>query len=139
MKCKDIANEYNVTAMQVGRLRKKFFPDHMGGELSDEEVETLIAYFEDSTEIDERDSMEEAVKPRFIEGFVSYAQKGRRLVECKVRGAGGIETVHALIPNGQDPVTILRKSIKLEYIEKSDGTKRYRHASLANYAWPETF
>lgn len=139
MKCKDIANEYNVTAMQVGRIRKKFFPDHAGGDLNPDEVEALTAYFEASTDIDERNSMEEAVKPKFIEGFVSYAQKGHRLVECKIRGIDGIETVHALIPNGQDPVTILRKAIKLEYIEKSDGTKRYRHASLANYAWPETF
>jgi len=138
MKCKDIANEYQVTAMQVGRVRRKLNPDHDGGDLSSDEVEALRCYFDELEGVLERKEMEKSVEPQYVEGYVSYVQHGRREVECKIRDGGQIKTVYALVPTSVDPVRILNTSIKLEWIEYND-KKFYRHASLANVAWPKGY
>ena len=136
MKPKELGEKYGVTAMQVGKLRKKFFPDHKGGELNEEEIDVIANYLEDLDDIETRKDMEEAVKPQIVEGFVSYAKKGKRLVECKIRRDGEIVTVRALVPMKTDPSRILFKRIPLEVIEYKD-KHYYRHASLANVAWPK--
>ena len=136
MRCKDIADEYAVTAMQVGRLRKRLFPDHKGGELSEDEINAITEYYESLEDIDTRKEMEKAVESRYVIGYVSYVQRGRREVECRIRGANNsIETIYALIPTGVDPASILGTTIKLETIDHND-KQYYRHASLANVAWP---
>ena len=44
MKCKTLAEEYGVTAMQIGRRRKQFAPDE-SGDLSAGSEEFIRAYF----------------------------------------------------------------------------------------------
>ena len=135
MKCKDIAHKHKVTAMQVGRLRKKLFPNSIGGDLTPMEEEVINEYYEELNSPDNRKEIENALEPTIVEGFCTYYQSGRREIECKVRGEKGFVPVRVLIPNGVDPASFLQKKIKLERIVK-DGTEYYRHASLANYAWP---
>lgn len=130
MKCKDIANKYDVTPMQVGRLRKRFFPDG-GGDLTEEEVATLTEYYESLDDLEERQAMEEAVKPKFVDAMVTFVKEGQRRVEVHLRDSK--ERAIALIPYAARRDMLLRP-IKLEEIEY-DGTKYYRDATLAGRAW----
>lgn len=138
MKCKDIANKYGVTAMSVGRLRKKINPNNSGGDLTEEEIEKITNFYEELESLESRKELEKAVEPDVVDAVVSYVQKGAREVECKIRENGKIITVPALIPTSTDVTTILNKSIKLERIEK-DEKKYYRHISLARVAWPKGY
>lgn len=133
MKCKELAAEYNVTPMQVGRLRKRLFHDCEGSEVTDEQALAIREYFDES--IDERESMSELVKPRFVDAFCTYAQKGRQEVECEIRiSEGQVEKVRALIPFKADSMTLHFRPMRLEVIEY-EGEKFYRHESLAGKAW----
>ena len=133
MKCKELAAEYGVTPMQVGRLRKQFAPEETG-DVTPETAEMIRNYFEEMEDIDTRKEMEEAVKPQFVDSICSYAQSGRNEVECKIREDDKIHTVRALIPFLSDPMQLRGKPMKLEVIEYKD-VKYYRHASLAGKAW----
>ena len=133
MQCKELASEYNVTPMQVGRLRKKACPDEEG-DLSPESVAFIRAYFDEIEEVDTRHELEELVKPQFIDSMCSYAQEGRQEVECKINGENGIETIRALIPFHGSPMHAVGRPMRLEVIEYKD-VKYYRHASLAGKAW----
>ena len=136
MKCKELAAEYGVTPMQVGRLRKRFAPDE-SGDLSRDTVCLIREYYDDLEQVDARKEMEEAVKPQFVEAICSYSQKGRSEIECKIREDDNIFTVRALIPFTTDPLLLRGKMMKLEVIEYKD-VKYYRHASLAGRAWGNT-
>jgi len=131
MKCKDIAIKYEVTPMQVGRTRKRFFPDHKGGELSDEEVAVLTEYYEGMEELDERQAMEEAVKPQFVDAMITFVKEGQRRVEVHLRESK--ERAIALLPYPARKDMVL-KPIKLEQIEYN-GDLYYRDAALAGRAW----
>ena len=133
MKCKELAAEYGVTPMQVGRLRKRFAPEETG-DVSIETAALIRSYYDDLEDIETRKEMEEAVKPQFIEAICSYAQAGRNEIECKIREGDDIFTVRALIPFSSDPLMLRGKIMKLEVIEYKD-VKYYRHASLAGKAW----
>lgn len=133
MKCKTLAKEYGVTAMQVGRLRKQFAPDE-SGDLSAESVEFVRSYFEELQSDEVAKEMEEAVKPQFVDSVCSYTQEGRHEVECKIQGEGGIETVRALIPFSSNVSTLQGRPMRLEVID-FEGVMYYRHASLAGKAW----
>ena len=133
MKCKELASKYNVTPMQVGRLRKKLFPDEEG-DLSAQAVSVMSEYFDDLLELDVRQEIEELVKPQFVDSMCSYAQEGRQEVECKINGENGVETVRALIPHFGTPMHSVGKPMRLEVIEYKE-VKYYRHASLAGKAW----
>lgn len=131
MYCKDIAKKYDVTAMQVGRLRKKFFPDHDGGKLTNAEVEVLVDYFEGLDDLSERKKVEEAVKPKFVDGVITYIREGQRRAE--VRTKPNLDRVIALLPSPARKDMLL-KPIKLEEVEYED-EKFYRCATLAGRAW----
>lgn len=131
MKCKELGKKYDITAMQVGRTRKRFFPEHNGGELNDEEIDVLSEYFDGLTEIDERKAMEEAVKPKFVDATITYVKVGQRRVECHIRESK--KRVIALMPSSGRKEMILR-NIKLEEVEY-EGDKFYRCATLAGRAW----
>jgi hypothetical protein len=133
MRCKELASEYNVTPMQVGRLRKKACPDE-DGDLSPESEAFIRAYLDDLLDIDVRTELEEVVKPQFVESICSYAQAGRSEVECKMKDDDGIKTVCALVPFKSDIIRMVGRPMKLEVIEYKD-VKYYRHASLAGKAW----
>lgn len=138
MKCKDLAQKYGVTAMQVGRRRKQFFPDG-DGDLTEEEVDVLTEYYESLEDIDTRKEIEEAIQPQFVEGMVCYVPKSTATshVQCRVRGEDGkIITVPALMPR-LERKPIVGTRLKLEVIELDTGVKRYRHASLTNISWPQ--
>ena len=93
MKCKDIAHKHKVTAMQVGRLRKKLFPNSIGGDLTPMEEEVINEYYEELNSPDNRKEIENALEPTIVEGFCTYYQSGRREIECKVRGEKGFVPV----------------------------------------------
>lgn len=136
MRCKDIADKYGVTAMQVGRLRAKQFPDEKG-DLTEDSAAWLTAYLEEMEDYEGRKETEEAVKPQFVDAFCTYVQRGRYEVECKIRlEDGGVGTVRALIPHKVDPIQLHFKPMRLEVIEY-EGEKFYRHASLAGKAWEQ--
>ena len=130
MKCKELAEEYSVTAMQIGRLRKQFAPDE-SGDLSAGSEEFIRAYF---AEMESDEGMEEAIKPQFIDSICSYTQEGRHEVECKLREDGKIVTIRALIPFSKDVFAYQGRPMRLEVID-CEGVKYYRHASLAGMAW----
>lgn len=133
MKCKTLAEEYGVTAMSIGRLRKQFAPDE-SGDLSAESEEFIRAYFDEQQSDEVIREIEEAVKPKFIDSVCSYTQEGRHEVECKIRTEDGIETVRALIPFTSEVKMYQGRPMSLEVIEHN-GVKYYRHASLAGMAW----
>jgi hypothetical protein len=133
MKCKTLAEEYGVTAMSIGRLRKQFAPDE-SGDLSAESVEFIRAYFTELQTDDTAKEMEEAVKPQFIDSVCSYTQEGRHEVECKLRDGGEIITIRALIPFSKNVFSYQGRPMRLEVID-CEGVKYYRHASLAGMAW----
>jgi hypothetical protein len=133
MKCKELAAEYGVTPMQVGRLRKQFAPEETG-DVSVETAALIRNYYDDLETVEMRKEMEEIVKPQFVDSICSYAQSGRNEVECKIRDEGKIQTVRALIPFLSDPMHLSGKPMKLEVIEYKS-VKYYRHASLAGKAW----
>jgi hypothetical protein len=133
MKCKELAAEYGVTPMQVGRLRKQFAPEETG-DVSVETAALIRNYYDDLETVEMRKEMEEIVKPQFVDSMCSYAQSGRNEVECKIREGDEIRTVRALIPFLSDPMHLRGKPMKLEVIEYKS-VKYYRHASLAGKAW----
>jgi len=131
MKCKTLATECGVTAMQIGRLRKQFAPNEEG-DLSDDSIEFIRDYFE--IQDSEAAEMQEAVKPQFVDSVCSYTQEGRHEVECKFLTDDGVQVVRALIPYTTASSHLQGKPMKLEVIEYK-GVKYYRHASLAGKAW----
>jgi hypothetical protein len=133
MKCKELAAEYGVTPMQVGRLRKQFAPEETG-DVSVETAALIRNYYDDLETVEMRKEMEEIVKPQFVDSMCSYAQSGRNEVECKIREGDEIRTVRSLIPFMTDPMHLRGKPMKLEVIEYKS-VKYYRHASLAGKAW----
>ncbi|RLC69133.1 MAG: hypothetical protein DRH97_00850 [Chloroflexi bacterium] len=133
MKCKTLAEEYGVTAMSIGRLRKQFAPDE-SGDLSAESVEFIRSYFAELQSDEVTKEMEEAVKPQFVDSVCSYTQEGRHEVECKLREDGDIITVRALIPFSSNVAGYQGRPMRLEVIDY-EGVKYYRHASLAGMAW----
>ena len=133
MKCKELAAEYGVTPMQVGRLRKQFAPEETG-DVSVETAALIRNYYDDLETVEMRKEMEEIVKPQFVDSICSYAQSGRNEVECKIREGDEIRTVRALIPFLSDPMHLRGKPMTLEVIEYKS-VKYYRHASLAGKAW----
>jgi len=133
MKCKDLAEEYGVTAMSIGRLRKQFAPDE-SGDLSSESEEFIRAYFDEQQSDEVVKEIEEAVKPQFVDSVCSYTQEGRYEVECKIKDENGIKTVRALIPFSSNVSSFQGQPMRLEVIEYR-GVEYYRHASLAGSAW----
>ena len=133
MKCKDLAAQFGVTPMQIGRLRKQFAPEETG-DVSSETFEMIKDYFDEMLSEETVKAIEELVKPQFVDSICSYAQSGRNEVECKIKANGAIETVRVLIPFNSNPLTLRGNPMKLEVIEYKD-VKYYRHASLAGKAW----
>jgi len=136
MKCKEMAQAHNVTAMQIGRLRKQFAPDEEG-ELSDQSIEFINTYFDELRSDESLAEMVESVKPAFVDSVCSYTQEGRHEVECKIQSDGGIKTVRALIPFSQKTEHLRGKPMRLEVIEFND-VEYYRHATLAGKAWNQS-
>ena len=151
MKCKDIAKKYGVHHLSVGRRRKQFFPKNTGGELSREEQETLIEYYESIENPEAREVLKKAVQPQYVIGVVCYVPSKRARVNeviCKIREKdGSISKVECLIPPQKNADKMLFQKIKMEVItidierpnETLKGVKLYRHASLSNIAWPRKY
>jgi len=131
MKCKEFGKAYGVTPMQVGRIRKKFYPGHNGGELSEDEIAMLTSYFDNLLDLQVRKELEEVVKPQFVDGIISYIRVGQARAEVFLKGKGERVLAHLAYRATND---MLRKPIKLEVIEY-EGKKYYRDARLAGRAW----
>lgn len=151
MKCKDIAKKYGVHHLSVGKRRKRFFPKSTGGELSQEEQDTLIAYYESIANPETKEALKEAVQPQYVIGVVSYVPVNKSRVNevvCKIREKdGSISKVECLVPPQKNADKMLFQKIKMEVItvdikrpnETLKGVKLYRHASLSNIAWPKKY
>jgi hypothetical protein len=133
MKCKTLAKECNVTAMQIGRMRKQFAPNETG-DLSEDSVEFIRSYFRELESDETAAEMQEALKPQFVDSVCSYTQEGRHEVECKFMDGKEIRIVRALIPYASASSQLQGKPMRLEVIDH-EGVKYYRHASLAGKAW----
>ena len=133
MKCKTLAKECNVTAMQIGRMRKQFAPNEIG-DLSEDSVEFIRSYFRELESDETAAGMQEALKPQFVDSVCSYTQEGRHEVECKFMDGKEIRIVRALIPYASASSQLQGKPMRLEVIDH-EGVKYYRHASLAGKAW----
>ena len=133
MKCKTLAKECNVTAMQIGRMRKQFAPNEIG-DLSEDSVEFIRSYFRELESDETAAEMQEALKPQFVDSVCSYTQEGRHEVECKFMDGKEIRIVRALIPYASASSQLQGKPMRLEVIDH-EGVKYYRHASLAGKAW----
>ncbi len=131
MKPKELAKEYGVTAMQVGKRRKSFFPDTEGGDLTKEEIAVLREYYEGLDDLEERKAMEDVVKPRYVEGVITYTKPNCRRVE--VRLLPNYERIIALMHTPHCKQFLMKKT-KFEVIEDERG-KHYRHESLSGRAW----
>ena len=133
MKCKTLAKECNVTAMQIGRMRKQFAPNEVG-DLSGDSVEFIRSYFRELESDETAAEMREALKSQFVDSICSYTQEGRHEVECKFLVDKEIQIVRALIPHATASSQLQGKPMRLEVIDH-EGVKYYRHASLAGKAW----
>jgi hypothetical protein len=130
MKCKELGNKYDVSPTQVGKLRKRLFPDG-GGDLTAEEVEVLSEYFENLESLEERKAMEAAIQPHFVDAIITYIREGQRRAEVRVQPDN--DRAIALL-SCKATKRMLLKPIKLEEIEYED-EKFYRCAKLAGRAW----
>ena len=80
MKCKTLAEEYGVTAMSIGRLRKQFAPDEEG-DLSAESVEFIRSYFtelqsdEIAKEMEERGVQESKIPELLLNLGITVEEK----------------------------------------------------------------
>jgi hypothetical protein len=128
MKCGELAKEFEVTSMRIGKVRRQLFP-HGRGELNGDEVKVVREFLNRQMPTDNE---EKDVEPDIINCVVTFAQKGRRIVECIEKGAAGRFPV--LLPFGVDGLAYLKKTIKVERIYE-DGKPRYRHAALARKRW----
>lgn len=121
MKCKDIAEKVGKTAMEVGRTRKRLFPD-CGKEVTEEEASALYDYFAESNE----------PSFGFCEGIVQIARPGSREIGVKIKGVK--EMQRAFVPLNLETENLWLTRIKLEYINYN-GKTYYRHAALSNKIW----
>ena len=58
MKCKELAEEYGVTSMSIGRLRRQFAPEEQG-DLSAGSIDFIRSYFNELESDDTVREMEE--------------------------------------------------------------------------------
>lgn len=136
MKCNDIAKEFGITSMTVGRKRKVLFPKSIAGtDLTPIEAAALRQYYEELDSLECRKELEELVKPKFVDAYIGYIPKTGRHVMCKTRLVDGTlsEPIVALMPFNFKAKVADR--VRLEYVERDDGVKQYRHEYLAGRAW----
>ena len=108
MKCKTLAEQYGVTAMQHRTATQAVRTRRVGGligRISRSSFEPTSRNFNQTRQLRE---MEEAIKPQFVDSVCSYTQEGRHEVECKLREDGDIITVRALIPFSKQRISLQR-------------------------------
>lgn len=129
MRCKELANEYGKTAMQIGRIRRKRFPDNHG-ELSPKEVEHVRSVLER-----QNPTNEDITKKAPIEVLVVITHKCElpRYLECMRQGEKG--RFKLLMPFGTDKsnfeIGSKTKAVKVN----QNGQELYIHATLARKSW----
>ena len=129
MKCKELADEYGKTAMQIGRIRRKRFPDSNGA-LSPKEVEHVRSVLER-----QNPTNEDITKKAPIEVLVVITHKCAlpRYLECMRQGHKG--RFKLLMPFGTDKdnfeIGSKTKAVKV----KQNGQELYIHATLARKSW----
>lgn len=130
MKCSELAKEYGILPMRVGKIRSKKFPDSRGQEMNDNEVAYVRGELERQLPTD---GSADLVKPEIVNAVVTHLGGTQRLVECMVRGEAGRFAV--LLPFGMSKDRLrLQQTLQVERIEY-EGRKYYRHASLARKDW----
>ena len=130
MKCKELAEELELTAMQIGRTRRKLFPEcDKATELTEVEVDAIKDYL-----LPEPEEDVEPIGPQLTEGVVTFAREGSRRIEVKVEENGSYKVVPAFVPTQMNAKKLWLKRIPLEYIDY-DGNRYYRHAELSTKTW----
>lgn len=129
MKCKELAEEYGVTAMRIGRIRRKL-DSHARGDLTPKHVQEIRNVLErqNRTDVDVTSQ-----KPEIVHVVVTHPSNLSRYVECMERGKPG--RFRLLLPFGTNkdafPNGRVVKAIKV----KEHGIKIYIHPSLAKGSW----
>ena len=129
MKCKELADEYGITAMRIGRIRRKKFPDNHG-ELTPKEVEHVRSVLER-----QNPTNEDITKKAPIEVLVVITHKCElpRYLECMRQGEKG--RFKLLMPFGTDKnnfeIGSKTKAVKVN----QNGQELYIHATLARQSW----
>jgi hypothetical protein len=129
MKCKELADEYGITAMRIGRIRRKRFPDNRG-DLTPKEVEHVRSVLER-----QNPTNEDITKKAPIEVLVVITHKCElpRYLECMRQGEKG--RFKLLMPFGTDKnnfeIGSKTKAVKVN----QNGQELYIHATLARQSW----
>ena len=129
MKCKELADEYGITAMRIGKLRRKGFPKGRG-ELSEKEVEYV------RSELERQNPTEEDIRPLApVEVQVVITHEGNlsRYMECMERGKPG--RFRLLMPFGTKKENFPKGRLTQAVRVNQDGKELYIHASLARKQW----
>jgi len=123
MKPKELAEELGVTAMTIGKVRKKLgLPK---GDLSEAEADMIRSELGDDVE---------DIGPKVIEATVTHCTEGDRRIGCGVIENGEKKFVSAFVPLNFDASKLWLRRIKLEYIDY-EGQRYYRHIALADKTW----
>jgi hypothetical protein len=129
MKCKELAVEYSKTAMEIGRIRRKRFPDSRG-ELSKSEVEHVRSVLER-----QNPTNEDITKKAPIEVLVTITHRCNlpRYLECMKSGERG--RFKLLMPFGTNKddfkIGSKTKAVKVN----QNGQELYIHSTLARKSW----
>ena len=123
MKCKELAEELGVSAMEVGRVRAKL--NLPKGDIDEHGAEAIRGYYNPTEE-------EEDFGPKFCWGVVTFAQEGSRQIEVTL--ADTFERVRAFVPLDFNAQNLWLQRIKLEYIDY-ENERHYRHAALTAKTW----
>lgn len=127
MKPKDLADEYGVTAMRIGRIRKEKWKKRAHGDLTDEQVAYIRSKLERQTPPGNK--AEEHI-PKVVDVVITHQGHGR-YAECMERGKPG--RFRFLKPFGAQ--TLKEQTVTKGVRVRENGTELYIHASLARQPW----
>ena len=129
MKCKELAKEYGVTPMRIGKIRRKQW-DRASGDLTEEQVEYVRSELERQNRTD---IPVEEFEPKEVRVVVTHPGYLPRYVECMEKGRPG--RFHLLLPFGVSKSNFPQgKTVKAIFVNEN-GKHIYIHASLARKGW----
>jgi hypothetical protein len=133
MSFKQIAEEFGVTPMYVGRLRKKLFPD--SEELDEDMIKDLRIYL--ASIESSKEEVKEVLKPELVlaqlDSYAPWRKGVAMFMLLKER-----KKVWALVPRDMEMERLKGRNTQLERIVCND-KEYYRHASITAKVFPPFF
>ena len=130
---KELAEEFNVTPMYLGRLRRKLFPQSM--EWQDDMEHDMRVYLAEMQEA--KADIAKSLLPRIIKAIMVDKVPARPQVALFMLHETR-EKVWALVPKDLCLARMKGKITKLEEVEY-EGKRYFRHATLAGRVFPPAF